>query len=251
MASLRIVHLVVFTVSVLAASLQFSVVISAPSEEPEPEPWTAGQMTLRPRGRYFIEPFNQPYCQCVSPSERALARFPNRRNQFAKEAEKEFGDFTRRNRNVIENGCSNKIGTLLCFFYFPLNVVDYNVFPEVLPCRELCEEVRRDCERQFSDNGFPWPEHLDCTRDYFRPTGHGLCVNGTDPDQGYDACMHQATVEPPKATREPPGAGEDGDTDGGDNSTMSGSGKEEAESGSCVGECATGMLGDSCTLYEK
>lgn len=238
MASLRIV---VFTVGVFAAALQLDVVISAPSEEPEP--WTSGQITLRPQGKYFSETFSQPYCQCVNPRERAHARFPNRRNQFAKEAESEFADFTRINRNVIESGCSNKIGTLLCFFYFPLSIADDEDFsPEILPCRDLCEEVRRDCEARLIANRFQWPAHLNCSLDYFRPSG--LCVDGTDPDQGYAACMRQATVEPLKPTTEPPGELDGNDERDSSTSTMSGSGKEdpEPEGSSCDGECATGIL---------
>ena len=240
MPPFRIVHTLALTVSVFAAAVQFNIATSAPTEEPEA--WVPEQITLRPEGRFFYEPFNQPYCQCINPSKRALARFPNRRNQFAKEAEKEFREFTkpRPNRNIIDSRCSDKIGTLLCFFYFPLSTADQNFKLEVLPCRELCEEVRRDCEGLFRDNGYPWPDPLNCSEDYFHPWSSGeICINGTDPVQGYDACM-EATVEPPNPTME------DEEREG--NGTMSGGGKKEPDSTvSCNGggshseECMTGI----------
>ena len=181
--ALRFSHVV--AVSVFAVALQFHVVTSCM------------RPTLVPvLGQYFCEQFNEPYCRCFNPAERTYGLFPNRRNQTARDAGREFGHFVQDGENVIKSNCSNKIGTLLCFFYFPL--YDHNIFkflkqdPQILPCRELCEEVRRDCLDEFVNNGYSWPDHLDCSEDYFYPWWSGkICVNGTDPVQGYDACISE------------------------------------------------------------
>ena len=165
---------------------------------PEVTPTPQEIIDLPPEDEHVCEPFEQPYCQCFNPSDRTHARFPNPRKQYAKGAQKEFGDFTKRGRNVIESGCSDKIGTLLCFFYFPhCNPPTGDSNTEIqshfhsLPCRELCEEVRRDCESQFHNNGILWPDHLNCSA-----LPSVKCVSGRDPEQGYNACI--STIQPPK-----------------------------------------------------
>ena len=179
----------VVAASFFAVALQFYLVTSSPSLKRTS--W------IIPEGRYFCERFDEPYCRCFNPADRTYGLFPNHRNQTARDARREFGHFVQRDKNVIRSNCSDKIGTLLCFTYFPLynrNIMQQNVQlgqdPQIiLPCRELCEEVRRDCRDEFSDNGYPWPDHLDCDKDYFYPWWSGrICINGTDPAQGYDAC---------------------------------------------------------------
>ena len=193
----------VLAVSVFAAVLQFHIVTSASLERRE---FFAGQLTLPPEPEHSCESYVQPYCHCFNPNDRKHALFPNPRRQNAAEAQTEFRDFV----NITKSNCSNKIGGLLCFFYFPFcssNIAD----PEVLlPCREDCEEVRRECEDEFVSRGFPWPEHLTCSKDYFQPKSTSNCIPlGSDPAQGYDACVLEntnattSTTRPTVATTDP------------------------------------------------
>ena len=116
---------------------------------------------------------------------------------------------------MIKSGCSDKIGTLLCFFYFPPcnppqpedgagrgnTAVTVNEF---WPCRALCEEAHRDCEGEFAKNRHQpqWQDlylHLDCSR---LPSTN--CINSSDPIQGYDACVDDDILNIVKP-REPEG----------------------------------------------
>lgn len=179
----------VFAASVFAAALQFHIATSSPTAERRN--WYSGQLTVAPESDHTCEPFDQPYCRCFNPNERTHARFPNRRNQDAADARTEFSDFV----NVIKSGCSDKIGGFLCFYYFPFCLEDDSnrVFQqELLPCREVCEEVREDCKEVFVSHGYPWPEFLDCSRDYFKPNTSGECIPvGSDPRQGYNTCVRE------------------------------------------------------------
>ena len=203
MAPLGIVH--IFAASVFAAALQFHIVTGSPSAERRD--WQSGQLTVAPESKHTCEPFYQPYCRCVSSNvnERTHALFPNKREQDAAEAQVEFGDFV----SAIKSRCSDKIGGLFCFFYFPycemaLNSNVIRQAQEFLPCREVCEEVRSECETTFLASGYPWPEFLDCSRDYFKSNASGGCIPvQRDPRQGYDACVRENTTPISPATDEP------------------------------------------------
>ena len=136
---------------------------------------------------YVCETYEQSVCQRFNPSQLKDARFPNRRNQYAGDAVGEFNDFS----GLITSQCSSKIAVFLCSFYFPVCPRDDNnktvrdprdgTIIEILPCKELCEEVRRDCETVFVNHTRrPWPSQFDCSHDYFKSTDTGLCNRGPD-----------------------------------------------------------------------
>ena len=136
---------------------------------------------------YVCEPYEQPVCQRFNLKE---ARFPNRRNQYADDAVEEFNDFS----GLIASQCSSKIAVFLCSFYFPVCPRDDNnktvrdprdgTIIEILPCKELCEEVRRDCETVFVNHTRrPWPSHFDCSHDYFKSSDAGLCNRGPEDEE--------------------------------------------------------------------
>ena len=91
--------------------------------------------------------------------------------------------------------CSDKIATLLCFFYFPsCNEVELgNSTPKftAFPCRSLCEEVTAidsECTKRFT--GSTWgPHFLGCNYTYggdsYRKQVYTEknCVNSTHPIQ--------------------------------------------------------------------
>ena len=122
----------------------------------------------------FLEDTCQSLTDDPSRSLFATARFPNRRGQNVTEAKREFTHFT----PLIASRCSSQIADFLCFFYFPLCPRDANgnmirdyasgAITELLPCKEVCEEVRRDCEADLNQIGIEWPPHLNCSNDYFK-----------------------------------------------------------------------------------
>jgi hypothetical protein len=49
---------------------------------------------------------------------------------------------------LLDTKCSEKLGPLLCFFYFPLcSFSDYIVFP----CLDVCEEVEKECADEIEE----------------------------------------------------------------------------------------------------
>ncbi|XP_050399430.1 secreted frizzled-related protein 4 [Patella vulgata] len=67
-------------------------------------------------------------------------------------------------RVLIDSGCSEHLAFLLCGIYQPFCTRAENPF--ALPCREICELVKSDCESTYSRlfGGLPWPGKLQCHR---------------------------------------------------------------------------------------
>ncbi len=103
--------------------------------------------------------FTYAYCNRMGTSGTPYSKawFPNGRGQtLVNCALGEIADFV--NYPSVRN-CSELLGTLLCFYYFPWCDGDF----KVLPCRSVCEQVRDECRPIFASLTLPWPEHLDCT----------------------------------------------------------------------------------------
>lgn len=70
-------------------------------------------------------------------------------------------------QSLIESGCSTRLTFLLCGAFMPFCIHGPSLDqPYVVPCREVCQEVRNDCRRQFQElwGGIPWPAKLHCHR---------------------------------------------------------------------------------------
>ncbi|XP_076436695.1 uncharacterized protein LOC143276159 [Babylonia areolata] len=68
---------------------------------------------------------------------------------------------------LVESGCSGRLPFLLCGAFMPFCIHGpLRDRPYVVPCREVCHQVRHDCRRQFHDSwaGLPWPAKLHCHR---------------------------------------------------------------------------------------
>lgn len=65
---------------------------------------------------------------------------------------------------LLDTGCSPHLPLFLCGTYIPFCSSNGNPF--MMPCRELCEEVQRDClhHYMFLYGGLPWPNKLQCHR---------------------------------------------------------------------------------------
>ena len=143
--------------------------------------------------------FNHTYCNRFNYS---TAIFPNPRgHDTPEEAATEFRDFnTLLNQNDV---CHTKLGTLLCFIYFPIcnnatyiegDLVDVGFFP----CKELCQEVvNSSCTNHILSflSSESLPLHLQCNytdesnRLYYKSEADALpgrpnCINGVAPSYG-------------------------------------------------------------------
>lgn len=145
--------------------------------------------------------FTHAYCNLFNYS---TAVFPNPRgHETPEKAAEEFADF---NPLLSNNTCHPKLGTMLCFIYFPVcNQANYN--PEMrlvdgfFPCQELCNEVHASiCTDLIETHAGAWAPHLQCNytdrndRTYYRkanrlpnPTN---CINGIAPRLGKQINIH-------------------------------------------------------------
>ena len=148
----------------------------------------------RAQGPQCME-FTHPYCSQLNYT---TAVFPNPRgHETPEEAASEFSDFN----GLLQTGCHPKLGTLLCFLYFPYcNKAIYNsntpLVDGFFPCHELCEEVHNStCTKNIEDSIGYWVPHLHCnfTDDGGKPyyTNDVLrCINGEAPPYGeYLRCV--------------------------------------------------------------
>ncbi|XP_061192919.1 secreted frizzled-related protein 4-like [Saccostrea echinata] len=77
---------------------------------------------------------------------------------------------------LIQYGCSPKLKFLLCALYVPMCTEQGEA---IQPCRFICKDVRKDCEKVLESFGFPWPQSLTCEK---LPES-GKCSQENMPDQ--------------------------------------------------------------------
>lgn len=123
-------------------------------------------------------PFEHHYCSrfgynyTISPN-------PWARDLTLEQAGLEFDDFSR----LFDSNCSNKLGTFLCFTYFPL-CYEHSTGGEqrqlVLPCKETCEAVHSSkCNDLILDSVGAWGNHLQCSNFHTKQeTENGNCADG-------------------------------------------------------------------------
>ena len=169
----------------LSASIFFLVALSS----------CHGQAPVDRSDRECVE-FTHSYCNKFNYS---TAIFPNPRgHETPEKAAAEFGDFTALLNN---NGCHPKLGTLLCFIYFPVcNKGNFNPENSLVegfyPCHELCQEVHNSsCTEFITSTAGSWAPHLQCDftdeetrRSYYKPANSlpdpTNCINGEAPKTG-------------------------------------------------------------------
>ena len=98
---------------------------------------------------------NDVICQCQGYN---FTYFPNDRFSSQSRAKVQFSQF----ENLIRTNCSPYLVTFLCSRYFPpCNPLWHNI-DYILPCRELCQKVRSDCEPVLQQYGAKWSQELSC-----------------------------------------------------------------------------------------
>ena len=100
--------------------------------------------------------FTGHYCNQFN---RSKAYFPNPRgHETFEEADVEFQDFI----PLLRSGCHAKLGTLLCFIYFPFCEDAYPSL-RIYPCKEVCEEVyNSECTALVTQYAGGWNDRLQC-----------------------------------------------------------------------------------------
>lgn len=85
---------------------------------------------------------------------------------------KEFNEFV----PLLSTQCSDKLGTLLCFFYFPFCAKNEHSYSLIRPCLSICEEVTQaasDCTAMMTQYGYKWPEHFKDCENYNTTSNNG------------------------------------------------------------------------------
>lgn len=74
---------------------------------------------------------------------------------------------------LIQSQCSDFILQFLCAFYLPICYTSSitNLSKRLRPCSSLCEAARQNCSQVLEENGFTWPEFLECSLDTFPSDG--------------------------------------------------------------------------------
>lgn len=68
--------------------------------------------------------------------------------------------------------CSKDLLFFLCTIYSPVCFAGYA--PRVLPCRSVCERVKKGCLPYVQLAGFSWPSELDCGK--LPEYNTGVCI---------------------------------------------------------------------------
>lgn len=125
------------------------------------------------RGQQRCSPLTIPFCQGLSYNSTILN--PTMQQRVSRELS--------RFSPLMKIACSDDLAFFLCSMFAPICTLSQT---PTLPCRSLCNSVRRDCEDPLKTIGFTWPEPLNCD-------------NFPDRD-GKDFCV----VIPDKTTPQPP-----------------------------------------------
>ena len=121
------------------------------------------------------------YCSRVMNSSGHSSKvfFPNPRgHETLEDAIREFNDFI----PLLKSGCHEKLGTFLCFIYFPFCTDDYPSL-RIYPCKEVCEDITDkdgECTRLVSQVA-GWNDQLECNSPHYLPQSSLQCADGVAP----------------------------------------------------------------------
>ncbi|XP_041355646.1 atrial natriuretic peptide-converting enzyme-like [Gigantopelta aegis] len=126
-----------------------------------------------------------PICQGLTFSRGSLP------NMFLQCSTREITTELRQFEGLIQSNCSSHLRFFLCGIYMPYCIRAENPF--AMPCRELCEGIRRDCEATYSrlHGRLPWPSKFQCHR-YPDSTNHQyMCVMPSDHQLEFESRIQQ------------------------------------------------------------
>jgi hypothetical protein len=126
--------------------------------------WTGAQDTSR------CEPLTIDACAEFGYSS---VRFPNEIGQSTQEVAQSDLDVLQK---FIDTGCSKDLKLFLCSLYAHYcnaTAMDYHI----MPCRDLCINVRDRCLATMQEKEHEWPNSWKCGR---FPYEKGMCVEGIE-----------------------------------------------------------------------
>jgi len=96
-------------------------------------------------------------------------------NMFWQDEESEILTEIEQYRPLAETQCHEDLWFLICGIFRPYCIASN---PLTLPCREICEEVRSSCEKQYKKlyGGLRWPAKLQCHRYSAASSAHNCVV---------------------------------------------------------------------------
>ena len=100
-----------------------------------------------------------------------LTKLPNylrHHTQASVKAYLESDDITK----LVNTSCSEDLVFFICVLHLPICVKEFQ-YP-VLPCRKLCEKVRRECLPTIKRHGREWPIDIECHK--FPNYEKGVCM---------------------------------------------------------------------------
>lgn len=122
-------------------------------------------------------PFHHHYCSKFGYSQ-TISPNPWARDLTLEQATNEFSDFN----DLLRRNCSDKLGTFLCFTYFPLCYKQPSAGERrlILPCKETCEAVHNsECNDLVMGSVGEWGKHLQCSNFHTKTeTENGNCADG-------------------------------------------------------------------------
>ena len=132
-----------------------------------------------------IQGENNETSQCVGFTNHYCNQFEDRREVYfpnllghntVEEANRGFRDFI----PLLQSGCHPKLGTLLCFIYFPTCA---SLYPSlrIYPCKEVCQEVHNSSCTALVNQYASWNNQLQCDKSHYLPSSSGQCADGVAP----------------------------------------------------------------------
>lgn len=117
-------------------------------------------------GNAFLEGDLTSKCRCVAFNSDVCTNYnwtvvPNYRGfHDLEDTEKEIQNFVQ----LISTGCSERLATFLCFFYYPVCDPVSGQYSRI-PCRDFCLAVKKECKAKVKK--LKWPRYLTCSRKNF------------------------------------------------------------------------------------
>lgn len=115
------------------------------------------------------KPFNYSICRDILPYN--FTRLPNYLKHKTTTAVVEALN-NHEYQTLITTNCSSDLVFFLCVLHFPICV--QGIRGPVLPCRSLCNKVRRECLPTIKSFNESWPKNIDC--DNFPIYEKGVCI---------------------------------------------------------------------------
>lgn len=140
------------------------------------------------------EKVKQPHCAALHADY--MTQFPNKDFTSQDEADKQFNSFV----GAFSSNCSTMLKEFLCTSHYPVCTKSED-YPQIYPCKHMCEEVRTGCESYLLQHNVSWPEFLNCSK--FLDKNENLCIDSAFTAPSTPPVTNVSVALPPIDTCEP------------------------------------------------